>query len=56
MGAVERNSSRLLAEFQLSTFAFNAELTSDSTVRAAAIFKSCSVFDRRRGKDSGITQ
>jgi len=51
-----REEAKSLAEFQLSAFAVNAEMNSDNTVRAAAILKSCTLTDRRPGKDAGITQ
>jgi len=51
-----REEAKSLAEFHVSTFAVNAEMKSDSTVQAAAIVKSCTLTDRRRGRNAGMTQ
>jgi len=56
VGVAERDETKSLSEFQLSTLAVTVEMKSDNTVRAAAKLKSCTLFDRRPGKDAGITQ
>ena len=55
-GVAARDETKSLAEFCLSTLAMTAEMKSDNTVRAAAKIKSCTLFDRRHGKEAGITQ
>jgi len=56
MDVARRNELKALAELRLTTLAMNADMKTDNNVRAALILKSCSLTDRRQGKQAGKTQ
>ena len=52
----KHDHNKELMEIGISTLSVNAEVKSDNTVKVAAILKSCTVVDRRPGKNAGFTQ